>query len=49
LGGIGNKLRYYFAIKSSDEIDKGREQIIKEKLRFICKNSDSELETWNGN
>ncbi len=44
LGGKGNKLRYYFAIKSDNKIKKEKESIIVEELRKICKRSDSEFE-----
>jgi len=45
LGGKGNKLRYYFVIKSTEKISEEREQIIQDELRLICLNSDSEFET----
>lgn len=45
LGGKGNKLRYYFVIKSAEKISEEREQIINDELRLICLNSDSEFET----
>lgn len=45
LGGKGNKLRYYFVIKSTDKISEEREQMIQDELRLICLNSDSEFET----
>jgi len=45
LGGKGNKLRYYFVIKSSNRVNKSREQKIREELNLICTNSDSELES----
>lgn len=39
-----NKLRYYFVIKSADEIDFVKEQVIKDVLQLICNNSASEFE-----
>jgi len=45
LGGKGNKLRYYFVIKSAEKISEEREQFIKDELRLICWNADSEFET----
>jgi len=45
LGGKGNKLRYYFAITSTEKINPKREQHITEELQLICKKTDSELES----
>lgn len=45
LGGKGNKLRYYFVIKSSENIDVEREMKIKGELQIICSYSYSELES----
>lgn len=45
LGGKGNKLRYYFVIKSTEHIGEKKELRIKNELKLICLNSDSDLET----
>lgn len=45
LGGKENKLRYYFVIKSTENINEEREQIIQDELKLICLHSDSEFET----
>ena len=45
LGGKGNKLRYYFVIKSAENISQEREQRIQDQLKLICLKSDSEFET----
>ena|SRR5680860_1287255 len=44
LGGKGNKLRYYFVVKSKDEIEKDRESKIINELKNICDQNDSEIE-----
>ncbi len=44
LGGKGNKLRYYFAIKSEKDIEEEKKLVIVKELREICKRSDSEFE-----
>ena len=44
LGGKGNKLRYYFVVKSKDLIDTDKTSKITDELTYICNESDSELE-----
>jgi len=44
LGGKGNKLRYYFALKSKEKIKKDSESIIVNELHNICSRNDSEFE-----
>lgn len=44
LGGKGNKLRYYFAIKSEKKIERKKELKIVKELQKICGNSESEFE-----
>jgi len=45
LGGKGNKLRYYFAITSDENINPKREEHITEELELICRKTDSEVES----
>ncbi len=49
LGGKGNKLRYYFVLKSEENIEKDRESLIINELRNICKQNDSEFEDVENN
>ncbi len=44
LGGKGNKLRYYFVLKSIEKIEKDNESKIVNELHNICNQSDSEFE-----
>jgi hypothetical protein len=44
LGGKGNKLRYYFVLKSKEKIKNKSETIIINELNSICNQHDSELE-----
>ena len=44
LGGKGNKLRYYFVLKSKEKIKNESESIITNELNGICNQHDSELE-----
>lgn len=44
LGGKGNRLRYFFAIKSEEEIGEEQESIIVKELRRVCERNDSEFE-----
>ncbi|MEW4923375.1 hypothetical protein [Algibacter sp. 2305UL17-15] len=45
LGGKGNKLRYYFVLRSKENIGPEREQKLKDELIIICNHSDSEFES----
>ena len=49
LGGKGNKLRYYFVVKSKDEIQNNNESKIINELKNICIHNDSELEEIENN
>ena len=43
-GGKWNKLRYYFVVKSQDQITQDRELKITKELESICAKNDSEVE-----
>ena len=44
LGGKGNKLRYYFVVKSKDKIEKEKESKLINELKNICNQDYSEIE-----